>query len=170
MQYTNWAEPWSWHHGNIRASHLLLLCPQPHLPFLSPETKEKAGFLSKHRAAVLNLRSLVGIQGVDGRFEITCRFCAYTFTVHFSGESIHCFVTDSNPSLMCKEFKNHCISLWTEVHNKAQTVTLWGLDLYTRVSSERLLWPKEWKFGLPEHKRKKHTDAAMGKGKPAPLL
>lgn len=36
------------------------------------ESKEKAGLLSKHRVAVLNLGSLAGVQGAHGHFEITC--------------------------------------------------------------------------------------------------
>lgn len=57
------------------------------VPF-TPNKKEEPGFLSKHRAVVLNLGSLVGIQGVHGLFEIIGKilclhiYCAFLWWKH----------------------------------------------------------------------------------------
>ena len=131
MQSLSRAKLWPWHHVNpwnwcFRLHTTYFSVPNLTFSSLHLEQKGKAGLLSENRAAVLT----VVTQRLHGRCVILCIFCAYTISVHFSGESIHRFITNSNGSLTWTRLKAQCI--WTEaIGNVGKTAALGGFNRYT---------------------------------------
>ena len=147
MQSLSRATLWPWHHVNpwnwcFRLHTTYFSVPNLTFSSLHSEQKGKAGLLSENRAAVLT----VVIQRLHGRCVILCIFCAYTISVHFSGESIHRFITNSNGSLTWTRLKAQCI--WTEaIGNVGQNCCSRRFQPLHSVHSESTGSPRDGKFG-----------------------
>lgn len=97
----SWALSTMWSSGFTPTS----LSSTSHAVLFPRNKKEKARLLSKHRANSSGL----GDQLLHGHFVIFHNFCALRIIVHFSGESIHCFIRNSTRYLTLKKVKNHYI-------------------------------------------------------------